>query len=421
MKSNSFINNISIVKRIIWILFFTQQFWGFYLPTSLPVWFAIIVMSLIIYFNSKNRITSFEKLLISFIIFSVLGWVITDNISLVNFNSDSRNVLQHFIFALSVLLTIQSPNDINTFLKDAKWFVWGTIIFSFLSVFNGTFFNTGNVDSTSGFERAGGWIGIPNAYSAFIVLSIIISLYQLKIIGLKRYKYLIVILFIFLLTTLSRNGFVAALVFTFYFLYKYYVNNKKKRNNSMLKPAVKFAIISSIVVIILLSNFQEVIEGAMNRDITIDRGDLKNTRLLFWTAQFIAIGDWNFEKVIFGVNYDNILNNLEYGLGYRLPQQIVLISSPVENGALYVFIGSGAIGLLLLILMYVFAWRNLNKPEVKKEISYFIKGLILALLIQTMFMDFMYLGIKTYYFAFLGLSFKFTNIELKTRSLEVST
>ena len=188
-------------KRIIWILFFTQPFWGYPLPTSLPFWILVIFFSLVVYFTSGKRMTIFEKLLLLFVILSVLGWLIVSKFIAVTFFSDSRNVLQHFIFAFSILLTIQSVEDIKTFLSDSKWFAWGTLIFSIFSILNGSFFNTGNYDSFSGFERAGGWTGIPNAYSTFLVLSILISFYQYKIESIKKYKYVLTILILFLLTT----------------------------------------------------------------------------------------------------------------------------------------------------------------------------------------------------------------------------
>ena len=115
-----------------------------------------------------------------------------------------------------------------------------------------------------------------------------------------------------------------------------------------------------------------------------------------------------------GVNYDNIVENLENGLGYRFPNFILTKISPVENGFLYVFIGSGAIGLLLLILILIKSWKNLKKSELNEKFVRFIKGMIVAMIVQAMFMDFMYLGIKTYYFVFMGLSYKYYKIKIES-------
>jgi hypothetical protein len=403
-----------MLKRFIWILFFTQPFWGFFLPTSVPFWIAIFFISLIIKQSSNNEFSLIEKLLFSFVVLSFIGWYLGNQLHSFAYNSASRDVLQHFIFAFSILLTIQSANDVENFLIDSKWFIWGTLIFSFFSILSGSFFNTSLIDSSSGFERAGGWIGIPNAYSTFLVFAIILCFYHYKIKLVKIYKYLLVPLFIFLLLTLSRNGFIAIIIFFIYFTNIFSFKDKLNSKTLMFRNITKYLVILSIITFIFFSNFQNIIEGAFNRDIDFSQGELQNARILFWGAQLMAVSQWNGTQYLVGVNYDNILENLEHGLGYRFPNEVLLKISPVENGFLYTFIGSGAIGFIILILMIIKSWKNLNRPELNEKFVRFIKGMILAMIVQAMFMDFMYLGIKTYYLVFMGLSYKYLKIKIES-------
>ena len=65
--------------------------------------------------------------------------------------------------------------------------------------------------------------------------------------------------------------------------------------------------------------------------------------------------------------------------------------------------------------MLIVSWKNLNKPGIDEKFVIFIKGVILALIVQSMFMDFMFLDIKTYYFVFLGLSEKYYRMQDKKK------
>ena len=240
-----------MLKRFIWILFFTQPFWGFYLPTSVPFWIVIFFISLIIKQNSKNEFSPIEKLLFAFMVLSVLGWYLGNQLHSFGYNSASRDVLEHFIFAFSILLTIQSATNVENFLIDSRWFIWGTLIFSLFSISSGSFFNTNLIDESSGFERAGGWIGIPNAYSTFLVFAIILCFYHYRIKLARTYKYLLIILFVFLLLTLSRNGFLAILVFFIYFTNIFSIKDKLNSKKLLLIKITKYSIILFVLMFTL--------------------------------------------------------------------------------------------------------------------------------------------------------------------------
>jgi hypothetical protein len=399
-------------NRLIWFLFFTQPFWGFFLPTSIPFWFLLMVVGLFYRLESGIHWTTYEKVLVLIPLASFLGWIVTGSFTTGSL-WPARQVLQTFLFAFGVLSTIQDRDDVLAFVSMGKWFALGALLLSFYSLLAGRYFTTGHFDLTTGMERAGGWTEIPNAFSSFIVLSVLFSWFAYAMRKSLPALAVFLVSLLMLLTTLSRNGILSVVGFVVVWfgigIGKSASDNRGSRFTRMFKLALALGAVS----IVLSELLGPLVVGTMTRDIRYSGGELSNMRLSFWLAHLSVMPSWNALDLIFGINYHMIGSNLRYGLennlGIFLSPQTMEQVSYVENGFLYVLLGSGILGFALLTSLIVISVRSSKAilgylGNAERRIAVFVLAAIVAFVIQSMLMDFAYLSVTVYYYTLMGLS-----------------
>jgi len=282
---------------------------------------------------------------------------------------------------------------------------------SLYSMSIGMYFKTYNIDQFSGFERAGGWIGIPNAFAPFPVLSIVFCWYKYKIERKKLYLLLTGIFLFMILTTLSRNAMLAAILF--FFIWSYFEGKKTKimTFTKKYKNIIKAGFIFGIIVCLLLKFWGYTIEQAVFRDINISGRTIQSVRFSFWNAHLISMTHWSISEWFFGIGYENLRNNLEQGLGYYIPAEMWQNISSAENGFFHLFLGSGIVGLLIIIILITISirksFRILNGQDQHLNLIGLLSiSTIFVLITQALFTDFMYMGITVYYYTIMGLTVK---------------
>ena len=395
-------------QNIIWFFFYTQPFitiqFGY---TTLSI---VLVITGLIYLGSSFRINSYELILFLIPVVSVIFWIFLGKLEINElFDRDKHRFLYYtllpFLVAFGILKTINSNKDIICFLKMSFWYVIGVLVLSIISICTGDFFKTGHIDIT-GFERAGGWTHIPNVYSTYLVLAVMFCYLQYMFSKKLIYIYIMILFLIFLVLTVSRNGLLGAILFFFCF---YYYNNKTVVINSIGSrvkklPSMLFMIITACIIVFTI--YGNIFIGLFTRFIGKNIL-LENGRVGWWLAHFNSMSHWQVTDFLFGIYYNNLLNNLIHGLPYVIPKESYGTFSTVENGFLYFFLSSGIVGFSMLLFLIFKTVRKALQIINKKDkqhlvIAIFTISFIASISIQAFFTDYMYMSNIVYFYTIMG-------------------
>ncbi len=323
------------------------------------------------------------------------------------------------------LFFVVEASDLAVLGDTARWYIWSTVVLMAGFAATGAFFQSGHYLS-SGVERAGGFYGVPNAFSPVCVLLFAVAFWQYHRKPALRYAVAALIALVSLFLTFTRNGWLALVVFLSAW---YYLARRVKSRGQPRRGWV--ALVAAALGLVLLAYSKrayiaEQIAATVLRDVSLgDQGigaGVLGTRFVFLVAQFQSYAGAPLLEKIFGQGYESLFLSL---IRFVDPRQTFVAGtqfSAVENSYLYALFGGGVVAFAVVLLIHyrgiAASWRLYRRSGSLEESLYFrfSTALLLAYVPQMLLMDMLYtqLNIVFLYF-FAGVALK---LAVRTQAAE---